>query len=940
MRSLLIILFLLCSIVSYSIDARKQFDQGLEAFNSGNYSIAEFLFKQILDDYEFGERARLYLAKSVFYKKKYKAAIFEFKSYLNVCRDTALCTETRFWLGESYYQVREYGKAIDNFKRYIIKAKKGRLVAFSYDRLGHIYYAESRYDEAIIEWNRAIKMSKNKKANAERIYRIGNALYKSKKYDDAIKRLSPLFTSLADKRIIARARIITGRIYQERNKHNEALLSLNAIPDNLLKEYPYSDAQYFKALSYLHKKDIVSAKSLLDFFILISKESKWYYNALYELGKILALNNDKTKAIEYLESVRKFAKEKYLRLKSLELLAELTIDEKPQKAVIYLEEALKINKKKFNRAIILLLSKAYVKNREYKKADQILNEYLKNSPYDNTKEEEVAFLRARIMLEKGDLVKAKKMFKVIEQKYPLSGYYNELKYYFGYVHYQNKKYKLAMNSIWNYLKRRGKKQNEFHANELLLYTYLELNYYQYATRQIRVILAKYDSKKNVLPIIFVYVDKLFKKGKIDKPHINYIFKRYPRSREAISLYRTLGHYFYKKKQYKKAEKYYSTFLDVYGKKDLNLEYYNRIQSLLKLKKYKKIIAVLKKTSLPPLDEMQWKEIPVILTTCHFNLGNYEKVYKILKNENRRIYKKDIILKYVKSSIEVGDVTGAKKEMKYLKKHKKLYAEALFTLGQVSLKKNNEDEAKYAFEKILKGGKNSIYYEKAVISLAKIDMNDQNYKKAIKKLNKVTDYKHKLEKTALLIVCFFKSNQEKRAINLTQRNFWQLVRSSYGEVVLQYVVNHYYKQKNLKQLYNYARYLKRFKGNDNLINHYYGQLYYTFGYYKKSYYYFYALSSGKNLYSVEAYYMLGKLNMFIYNKKNEAIKYFTKVLEDKSGNSIYTPMTRINLAILYYENKKYALSKQYLKKIIDGPYRGIYNIQAKNLLEYIEKEKRQ
>ena len=58
----------------------------------------------------------------------------------------------------------------------------------------------------------------------------------------------------------------------------------------------------------------------------------------------------------------------------------------------------------------------------------------------------------------------------------------------------------------------------------------------------------------------------------------------------------------------------------------------------------------------------------------------------------------------------------------------------------------------------------------------------------------------------------------------------------------------------------------------------------------------------------------------------------KVLDQKESNGVYMPKARIICAILLNEKKEYKRAQLYLNQIIEGPYRGIYNIQAKNLLE--------
>ena len=62
----------------FSADNESLYNQGIEAFNSGNYGSAELIFQRIIDtkDDDFIDQAWFYLAKSIFYQEKALSVIY------------------------------------------------------------------------------------------------------------------------------------------------------------------------------------------------------------------------------------------------------------------------------------------------------------------------------------------------------------------------------------------------------------------------------------------------------------------------------------------------------------------------------------------------------------------------------------------------------------------------------------------------------------------------------------------------------------------------------------------------------------------------------------------------------------------------------------------------------------------------------------------------
>ena len=171
------------------------------------------------------------------------------------------------------------------------------------------------------------------------------------------------------------------------------------------------------------------------------------------------------------------------------------------------------------------------------------------------------------------------------------------------------------------------------------------------------------------------------------------------------------------------------------------------------------------------------------------------------------------------------------------------------------------------------------------------------------------------------------------MELTKINLNRLLKSEFGEPVLKINIEYYYYNENLRLFNRYINYLSKYKGNKQYIDYMSGKMYYKKKLFRKSYYNFYRLSSKNNEYYIESLFMLGKINMLKFRNRNNAVKYFKKLMITNDKKNIYYNSAKINLAILLYENNKSKESIAYLKDVIKTHKRGNFKVQAENLLEY-------
>jgi len=929
----LIICFAFISTDSFSAsESRNIFNQGMEAFKAGNYASAELLFRKTEENNdEYRDRAWFYIARTIFQQGKYKSAIFEFNSFLTKCRTENLRIESRFWIGESYFNLNENLKAIEEYNRFLEKAEDISFVITAHDRIATIYYNQQRYEESIIEWENAIKKSSDKEQNAGLVLKIGHALFKNGKYENALERLNPLLSSRIDTKKKGEIRLIIGRIYQLQNDHKKALTTLNAIPAELAEIYPFHDMYYFRAISYLETDKVNLAKSDLELFYIIGKKSEFYYDGLYVYGKILLSSAKPENGIEVLEKVWESQEKIDLSVKSALLMADFYIEKDPRKSIRYLEKFKLYEDEELKKDIIITISKAYIKNENYSNAESILKFYSEKYPYDQNIDE-VKFLQARILLEKGDAESATIIFNDLKKNNPFSKFLNDSDYYLALINYKKGKINESISLLKRYVSM--KEINfSFEAHMLLTELYLEMDDINNAEKEVNKLISSFPNNSGIDKLIYKLALILNdKNNNSSSKYFNILQNRYPDSNYSVMINIINGNRYFENKNYTKAIIYYEKFLNSNIEESRGTAYYNILISHFQLKEYSKVIGIIKNIKIPPLDENQWREIPLIHARSLYLTSKFDEVYNMLKWEDIKSFNDEDAKMLIDSTLKSGDIESATKFIDKLKDRERLYNEQLFILGSYYKDKKNYIKADEIYNTILISGASDKVKEGVLIELSLIKVETGDFNLSLNYLNQVELEEFIPERDSLIIINHFYLGKEKIASGITESRIKFILKNRFTEKVLLLNVAFYYGEKEVSSFLKYSSLLKKFSNNENYINFLSGKIFYDTGDYKKSYNYFYKLSLNENIYITETNYYLGLLSLLYNKNKNSALKYFLKVVELNAKNDFYYK-SKIELSIIYHEMKNTGYAINYLKEINEDNTHGKYKINAENLLEY-------
>jgi tetratricopeptide (TPR) repeat protein len=929
------LMLVLAGLAHAAVDTKAFYEQGMDAYRTGNYGSSELLFRKIIDagDDEYVDRAWFYLARSLYNKKKYDSSLFEFKSFLNKCKTDILAIESRYWMGECYYNISDYSNAIDEFRRFIARSKDAPLRAAAHDRIGSIYLSQKRYDEAVLEWESAASGSEDAKQNALRQYWIGDALFRNGRLDEALQKLMPLSGTQTDPGTAALVAMGIGRIYQEKGDHQKALQQFNSIPAYVLKEDQLRDLQYFKAVSYAGTGNRQQARSLFDAYLAAGKNALWYHNALLESGIFMLSDPNPEEGLKRLETVRAESNDPELKSRSSLSLGTFYVDRNPEKAVPYLEESLKTVKIEERNRLLIVLGKTYFSIKKYDKAAEVYNLYLKENPLESNRDE-IQFMRGRVYLEMGEIDRAVDIFETIRKDNPFSKFNAESNYYLALVRYKKGDSAGAVALLKEYLKQKNS-ENAYDANLILLRIYIAKEDMASAGAVADVLTRGYLNRKDMDAALYDYATLLMKKGLDARKYINLILNRFPASEKAADLSFQLGNDNFSRGNFGYALEYYNKYLNSPYTKSRGDALYKKCLTLYNLKRYEDVTLLVPSGERPPVGEDQWREMVLVIARSYYRQKKIKEVYTALDLKNMQDYPKEDVLMYVRCALEVGDYHSAMEANEFLETDKQSYSESLYGIGEYLLGNGKQDEAELYFNKVINECPGTGFVDDAKLSLGEMMIGSGEYQDAVNIITDVadgTDMEKMSRKHALLIRCYFEMGSDDKAAAMCEQHLAGLASSRSGEAVFRMMVEYYYRKNDLQQFEKYAAYLVRYQGNEQFLNHLSGKIYFRAGNFYRAYNYYFALSRMKSDHADEACYFLGVYNMLVVKSVTNAVYYFTRVLDMQESDEVMKSRARVELSIIYREMNNGEKANELLKQVLSATQRGLQFVQASNLYE--------
>ncbi len=908
------------------------YQQGIEAFKSGNYGSAGLIFRKIVDaDDEYRDRAWYQLGLSVFKQKKYESAIFEFNRFLLECTTSNLCALSRYWIAESEYYRKNFIKAIEEYNRFIAQSPDEKMTGQAMRRIGDIYFLQSRYDEAVLVWEKTLNSIEEESRKRKLSLKIGEALFLGERYDDASVMLETLRANKGDAKIAAKSSLLLGRIYQIKGDHRKALRYFGQVPDFLLKDRPYSDAQYFKSKSFLELGQKSAAKSNLELFLIIGKDSDWVNEAKYELGRLMLEEKKESRGVKLLEEARISTIKMELRSNAAMELAKVYLKKSPKEAIPYLEDSVSVNDPDEQKKAILLLSRGYVEVDRFEDAERLLNLLVEKYPFGEHIDE-FHFLLSRAHLGRGDLESGFKEIKKIKEINPRSNYLNETQYYLGIALLRTGKIERSLEHLKAYIQLKNPEKH-FEARIKLHEIYFEGGDYDNSRKMFDSIMRLYRTKNDIDALAFktglAYREK---RVEYEKP-FDFVLEKNPRSDFAGQVCIIRGDDAFKKKDYASAERWYRQFLLYPERENAGPVFLYRIISLYKLNKHADVVKTVKDEKSIPMDEFTAKLVHFWEGKSHYKTGKIADAYALLKNYDLDNFSDEDLSMLVEISLHEKDVERAKRAARTLMRNPERCAEANYNIGRFFVMRKEDDSAAEFFGEVIQKYPESPKTPYVRAELAEIDVRRGKYESALDEVAKIDESALLDRKNALRITCLFRLGKGKEAEELTGANLQLLKSSPYGELAFKESMVHYYLEGNEEKFKNFAGMLRHYPGTGTLVDYYTAKFEFNRGMYNNAYYSFYKLSSAENEYRREAMYHLGLISFYKQGNFIRAASYFEKLGKDERASDPFVQKTILFLAIDARAKGDDKAAEEYLARVIGSTSNLSMVYRAMNLFEH-------
>lgn len=921
-----------CSL-AFALESSQLFEQGMEAFRMGNYGSSELIFRKIIDANDsYKDRAWYYLALSIFYQKQYRSAIFELNRFLLLCTTPDLCNEARYWIAESYYYLNDYIKAIEEYNRFITQSKNKQLIINSYDRIGEIYFNQKRYDEAIIEWRKALTLTSKKFEDSNRVIKIGEALFLSERYAEALDILEPLIHAVNDITISSKARLIVGRIYQIQGKHWQAIKYFNEISESMIKTPLFLSVQYFKALSYIALNDIYNARLNLKSYILISNEdSPYYYNAMYELGKILLNTKDSDEGISLLADVQIKSNDIDLRSRASFELGQLYLkNNKIEKAIPYLENAISINDGESQKYVMMTLSQLYITTARYDDAKRLLDFMLEKYPYEENRDE-MLYLEAKIYILQGDVEKSLEFFELIKEVNPFSKYLVELDYVQAVDFFKRGDYNSAIVSCNKYLKN-YRVDNRYEVLIILSRSYIKINNLKKAVETIDQLIAKFPKKDGVDEIVYELALSLREKGVTVEKYWTFIIKNYYSSLTAGKIFIEKGDEAYKKKNYQTAAYFYSQYLATKGRPRERSVLLFYVISLYELKQYNTIIKTLKNSEYIAVDDYTTKLLIKWLAKSYYMLKDYTIALNTFMQLPLLDYSIDDLVLISDAALKSNQPDIAIETLQYMEQENR-YNEVAYNIALYYKNNGNIDLATEYFKKVLIKKPHGMVLSNAQIQLAQIYLEQEKFNHALELVKNIQDKENRIMRDAIAFIAHYKLGNINEALSIIDNKLNDINRTAFADEIFTLLLRYYYQQNDIKNLMIIYSYSSKRKQLISVSNYYYGLIHYINNNYNQAINYLTVASRFQDEYGISSRYYIGLIYFAIQKNYVVAKRNFDRYFEKAEQDDINFYNAKIYVSMLLFETGKKDESKTILYEIVNNEGNILAKIKATHLIKH-------
>ncbi len=466
------------NVVSQSSD--ESFDVAQKAFFDGFYSASITLFEKFIRDFPKDKRvnlARLYIAESLYFQKKYSESLNILKGLESLQEPSERLDEVYYWLAKIYLQGKNYHSASSYVKKLIENFPESLYYWRAYYLLSKIYTEKRDYDKAkniLFKIEKEAKSSDIVKDAILGLLRIYYLLGEREEIINTVSKYESLFDKNKDKAFIL---FYKGEALYTGDKVEEALSvfqhALELTEDTHLKSILYKrigdcwlkkeDADKAKAKFeeikdpeiklfsyigyYFHFKERNKCLSLIEEFIKKFPESEYIYYVLLNKADILYDMGRIKDALYIYEQVKdkvtpKYSKDLFNKAQYGVAWCYLKLGEF-RKSIDEFKKMIEASDDPIIRiSAQIQLADVYQERGDFELALETYNRILKEYP-DNVYTDYIQFQIGLLFLKNDRLEEAKLSFKNLEKNFPSSKLIPQARYYLAATYFSEGNYEEA-----------------------------------------------------------------------------------------------------------------------------------------------------------------------------------------------------------------------------------------------------------------------------------------------------------------------------------------------------------------------------------------------------------------------------------------------------------------------------------------------------------------
>lgn len=693
----LLLPLLLCPVLLMAQNSDILFQQAMEAYRSSNFGSAELIFRKLVerrDGYE--EQAGYHLGLCLFRQNRLDAAIFEFNRFILTSRTQELAVQSRYYIAESLYLKRDFIKAIEEYKRFLSQGRIGdpslRIQARS--RIAQIYFDQGRYDEAVIEWKAALASAAGEEAVRINL-RIADALYRSGNAEEALPYVESLSEYSGDPGLVADISLTLGRVYQETDRHRQALRLFSRIPERMATQPGYRAVYYHRGRSHYELKETERALSELNSYLSFGETAELYYDALF--FKSLIIHKDDPDASRAgLFSVYERTAKRLVKRQAAEAIADLYIASGDHVAALpFLETALNMDETS-SKDLQFKVAESYIFTKRFPDAQTILLRMSERLTFD-PELDRVYFLLAVCGFSTRDTVRGASYMQKMEAANPFSAYRRELPFYQGLSEFDSGNFQKAQSFFQAYLSG-GSSRLRFESQRYLFLASVRLKDLRTARTQIDQIMARYPEAAGVDRLVMEFITIFTLPAAQAESYRAFILRRHPRSQSAAEIHRERGRQEFERGDYRRAEQSYSQYLAVMGNDTDITIFHGKVVSLFRQEKYAELIQFMLNEKMQRYDEKISTDLIRLLAFSYARTGQGAKAYSTFSLIADRVDAVDDIHQLFLLAIAEKDASNADAYAARLAGTSR-YPEAVLALGRFYASFGQPLKAREYFDRI-------------------------------------------------------------------------------------------------------------------------------------------------------------------------------------------------------------------------------------------------